>query len=191
MIWAKKKVKKGVLDYDIVSMLALLPMIYTMKIIKNIFGIKAAFIVLILITSVPVISLTGCGGKAILSEQAVKTRNIHDYVYKLKELYEQKDNQITSTFSREYLTKDVTAAIRQDFEKFDNISLKFFMDKIHFNRGQVNVTVHWNGVWKDKDKTFLEGGSMLLQLQYEDTIIITGIKGDSPFGISQRLLEKQ
>ncbi len=165
-------------------MLVLLPMAYKEQLLKTIPASIKVIIALIVISLIPAITLTGCGGKAILSNDAVKTRNIHDYVNKLKDLYEQRDERVTSMFAPEYLSKDAKDAIQKDFARFNNINMKFFVDKIQTNKGNVDVTIHWNGTWKENEKTFLAGGSMLLQLQYEDTIRVIGIKGDSPFGIS-------
>ena len=165
-------------------MIALLPMSCKNRFLKYISEFSPVVFVLIFISIASVISMTGCGGKAILSDDAVKTRNIHDYVNKLKDLYEQRDERVTSMFAPEYLSKDAKDAIQKDFARFNNINMKFFVDKIQTNKGNVDVTIHWNGTWKENEKTFLAGGSMLLQLQYEDTIRVIGIKGDSPFGIS-------
>ncbi|MDD5433980.1 MAG: hypothetical protein PH343_00990 [Nitrospira sp.] len=151
---------------------------------------RPVFLGLIFIYLIPVISLTGCGGKTILTEDAVKIRNIHDYVNKLKDLYEQHDEQLASMFTQEHFSKVEKDAILQDFSKYNNIHLKVFIDKIQINKGNVDVTIHWNGTWKENEKAFLAGGSMVLLLQYEDTIKVTGIKGDSPFGISRSIMEK-
>lgn len=173
-------------------MLVLLPTIRKVKYMTH--KIPAALIVLMLISIIPAITLTGCGGKTVLSEDAVKTRDIHEYVYKLKELYEGHDERLISMFSQEYFPKEFPKefndAILRDFSKFNNISLKFFVDRIVFNKDNADVTLHWNGIWKenrpDIGKTIIEGGSMVLLIQYKDTIKITGIKGDSPFGISAK-----
>ncbi|MBI5192505.1 MAG: hypothetical protein HZA08_03555 [Nitrospirae bacterium] len=158
-------------------------------------AVPTAIIVFMLIVILPVITLTGCGGKTILSEDAVKTRNIHDYVFKLKKLYEEHDERLTSMFSREYFPKEFNDAILNDFSSFNSMSLTLFVDRIQFNKGNADVTIHWNGTWKDNKtdngKTLIEGGSMVLLIQYEDSIKITGIKGNSPFGISKKANSKQ
>lgn len=176
-------------------MIALLAMSCKERFFSYISEITSVLIVLTLITVIPALTLTGCGVKTVLSDDAVRFRNIHDYVNKLKELYEQRDERVTSMFSREYLTKDLTEGILKDFEKFNNISLKFFIEKVEVEKGNVDITVHWNGIWKDVEKTYIEGGSMVLMMQYEDAISSTGriigIKGDKPFGISKRLLSHE
>lgn len=176
-------------------MIALLAMSCKKRFLRYIVECTSLLIVITLITVIPALTLTGCSGKKVLSDDAVKFKNIHEYVNKLKELYEQRDEHVTSLFSREYLTKDLTEGILKDFEKFNNISMKFYIEKVEVEKSNVDITVHWNGTWKAVEKTYIEGGSMVLMMQYEDAISstgrITGIKGDKPFGISKRLLDHE
>lgn len=134
-------------------------------------------------------SITGCGGKVILTEEAVRTRKIYDFVYELKDLYEQRDEQILSKFSQEYI-KDaswVREGVLEDFKRFNTISMNIFIDRIETFKENVRISLHWNGTWKDDKKTYIEGGSVVLQTSdVENSIQITGLKGDSPFGISKK-----
>jgi len=56
---------------------------------------------------------------------------------------------------------------------------------------EVKISIQWSGAWEDKSKTYREGGSMVLLASPKGTIQIREIKGDSPFGISQRLKGQQ
>ena len=175
------------------SMIALLPMLYNLKMsgqypISNPFrGIYAVVIIFFVFILTP-----GCGGKTVLSDDAVRIRNISDFVNGLKKLYEQDDEHLLSMFSPEYSEseKELKPAILRDFERFSSISLTLFIDRMEINNDNVNVSIHWNGTWKDADRIYREGGSMVLQTSYEGSIQINGIKGDSPFGISRMLQDK-
>ena len=146
---------------------------------------EALFISLLFIATI----INGCAGKAILSDDAAAIRKTSDFVNELKDLYERRDEHVLALFSQEYLTSagEMRKAILKDLERFNSISLNLFIDRIEMSGEQVNITVHWNGAWKGTEKTFREGGSMVLLASYGDPIRITGVKGDSPFGISSML----
>ncbi len=141
----------------------------------------------ILLLFLLLIGITGCGGKILLSDDAVRIRKISDFVNELKGLYEQRDEQALSMFSPEYLAteKEMRSSILRDMERFNTISLSLFIDRIEMNSEDVNISIHWNGTWKNAKRTYREGGSMVLLTSYGDRIRITGIKGDSPFGVSR------
>ena len=133
--------------------------------------------------------IPGCGGKVSLSDDSVRIRKISDFVNGVKKLCEQRDDHIFSMFSPEYLetSKELREAIQKDIEKFNNIALNILIDRIEINDGIGNISMHWNGSWKDDKKTYREGGSLVLIISYGESVRITGIKGDSPFGISRIL----
>ncbi|MBI5755895.1 MAG: hypothetical protein HZA12_03130 [Nitrospirae bacterium] len=132
--------------------------------------------------------MAGCAGKEILSEDAVRIGKSVDFVNELKGLYEQRDERLISMFSKEYLEEgDIKRVIMQDTARFNDISLSLFIDRIEVEKEKVNISAHWNGTWKDVEKTYREGGSAVILVLYGDSIHIIGVKGDSPFGISGRL----
>lgn len=160
-------------------MIAFLPMLRNMRFLISL------FFLLLLITA-------GCGGKVILSEDAVRIRKVNDFVNELKTLYEQRDARVLDLFSQEFFieAKEVKGAILRDLERFNTISLNLFIDRVEMGGEDVKISVQWNGTWEDKVKTYREGGSMVLLTSYGNIIRITGIKGDPPFGIS-RILNAQ
>lgn len=160
-------------------MIAFLPMLRNMRFPISLFSL------LLLI-------IAGCGGKVILSEDAVRIRKVNDFVSELKTLYEQRDVHLPDLFSQEFFIekKEVKGAILRDLERFNTISLNLSIDRVEMSGENVKISVQWNGTWKDKVKTYREGGSMVLLASYGNVIRITGIKGDSPFGIS-RILNTQ
>jgi len=132
--------------------------------------------------------ISGCAGNVILSDDSMRIRKTVDMVNDLKANYEQHDDHILTMFSAEYLSKpEMKNAILQDMEKFNTISLHIFIDRILIDKDMGNVTVHWNGSWGDSKKTFREGGSAVIVIRYGDGLRVMDIKGESPFGITQRL----
>ena len=132
--------------------------------------------------------ISGCAGNVILSDDSMRIRKTVDMVNDLKANYEQHDDHILTMFSAEYLSKpEMKNAILQDIEKFNTISLNIFIDRIVIDKDMGNVTVHWNGSWGDSIKTFREGGSAVIVIRYGDGLRVMDIKGESPFGITQRL----
>lgn len=156
-------------------MIVLLPMLSKAKILTQ----------WLLVSIFPIIIMTGCGGKVILSDDAVRIRRITEFVHELKGLYEQRDLQILSMFSPEYLETErgLRGAILNDVESFNSISLRLFIDRIEISDDKVSITIHWDGVWKDA-MPHRKGGSMVLLTSYGDSIKITGVRGESFFGIS-------
>ena len=145
------------------------------------FGILTCALLILLLAIIP-----GCSRKFILSDDAVRIRNIHEFVRELRGLYEQRDIKILTRFSPDFLT-EIGDPIQKDFEKFNSISLDLFTDRIEMYNGDVNISIQWNGIWKSSEKTYREGGSMVLLTRYGEEIKIIGIKGDSPFGITSSL----
>ncbi len=125
----------------------------------------------------------------ILSDDAVRIRKIDNFVKDMEVLYEQHDERILDLFSQEYLreTKDMGTAILQDMKRFNKISLSLFIDRIEIYKENLSISLQWDGAWEDSEKTYREGGSMVLITSYGDDIRITGIRGDSPFGVSQMI----
>ncbi len=145
---------------------------------------RGIFAVCLLLLSI----ISGCAGNVILSDDSMRIRKTVDMVNELKANYEQHDDHILTMFSAEYLSKpEMKNAISHDMEKFNTISLNIFIDRIVFDKDMGNVTVHWNGSWSDSKKTFREGGSAVIVIRYGDGLSVMDIKGESPFGITQRL----
>jgi hypothetical protein len=131
--------------------------------------------------------ISGCAGKVILSDDAIKIRNTVDFINQLKNLYEQHDEGILSLFSTDYLSESgMKDSISQDMKMFSAISLNFFIDRIEVDKDLVNVSVHWKGSWENGDKIFKNGGSAVILIRSGDGLKVVDIKGDSPYGISNK-----
>ena len=152
------------------------------------FNIRTKFALLLLSVGFLAISIiSGCAGKVILSDDAIKIRNTVDIINQLKDLYEKHDEGMLSLFSNDYLSESgMKDAISQDIKMFSAISLNIFIDRIEVDKDLVNVSVHWSGSWGSGEKTLREGGSAVVIIRSGDGFKVTDIKGDSPFGMLQR-----
>ena len=146
--------------------------------------IRSTFALLLLSAVFLAVSIiSGCAGKVIMSDDALRIRNTVDMIDRIKELYEQRDEGMLSLFSSEYLSgSGIKDALSRDMSRFGSISLSIFIDRIEVDKDLVNVSVHWKGSWANGDKTFKDGGSAVFIIVSGDGLKVSDIKGDSPFG---------
>ena len=157
-------------------------------IITGKFRIRSTFTLLLLSAGFLAISIiSGCAGKVILSDDAIKIRNTVDIINQLKDLYEKHDEGMLSLFSTDYLSESgMKDDISQDMKRFNVISLNIFIDRIEVDKDLVNVSVHWSGSWENGEKTSRDGGSSVIIIRSGDGLKVVDIKGDSPFGKSNK-----
>ncbi|OGW43339.1 MAG: hypothetical protein A2132_06430 [Nitrospirae bacterium RBG_16_43_11] len=169
-----------------ISVIVFVPMMS--DILKGIFKIRTKFALLLLsVCFMTVTVISGCAGKAVLSDDAVRIRNTVDIISQLKVLYEGHDEGILALFSTDYLSESgMKDSIVQDMKRFSALSLNIFIDRMEVDKDVVSVSVHWNASRGDGEKTFKDGGSSVIIIQSGDGLKIVGIKGDSPFGISNK-----
>ncbi len=130
--------------------------------------------------------ISGCAGKVILSDDAIRTRNIVDTINQIKNLYEQHDESMLSLFTADYLSASgMKDSISHDMKRFNTISLNIFIDRIEVDKDLIFVSVHWSGSWGNGDKSLREGGSAVIIIRSGDGLKVADIRGDSPFGISK------
>jgi len=78
------------------------------------------------------------------------------------------------------------AAIRQDFTTFSDIILDLNVDRIVINESQISTFLSWQGTWKrtsDSPPLASRGHGTLLW-SGNQVILLRGVDGDLPFGIS-------
>ena len=150
--------------------------------------IRSTFALLLLSAVFLAVSIiSGCAGKVIMSDDALRIRNTVDMIDRLKELYEQRDEGMLSLFSSEYLSESgIKDAISRDMSRFGSISLSIFIDRIEVDKDLINVSVHWSGSWDNGEKISRDGGSSVIIIRSGDDLKVVDIKGDSPFGKSNK-----
>jgi hypothetical protein len=75
-----------------------------------------------------------------------------------------------------------------DFAIFNAIMLEFTVERIMIEGDNVDVFVHWQGLWKKNadDPGLRQRGHTKLQWVGTQSILLRGIQGDIPFGINAR-----
>ncbi|MGQ0810995.1 MAG: hypothetical protein ACT4OO_07205 [Nitrospiraceae bacterium] len=77
---------------------------------------------------------------------------------------------------------------QNDFGIFQDITLEFSIERILIDGDNIDVFVHWQGQWKrnTSDLGFRQRGHAQLQWVGVQSILLRGVQGDLPFGMSAR-----
>jgi hypothetical protein len=75
-----------------------------------------------------------------------------------------------------------------DFATFSAITLDFTVERIMIQGDDIDVFVHWQGLWKKNadDPGLRQRGHTRLQWVGTKSILLRGIQGDTPFGMNAR-----
>ncbi|MFO0706835.1 MAG: hypothetical protein U0412_08275 [Nitrospira sp.] len=131
-----------------------------------------------------------CSSKTIqYPEDHQRFTRIDRAVESLREAYQKRDRAAFQDLmlpaeSLEQLQQEV----EQDFEMFQVIQLEFKTERIIIDQDNVDVYVHWQGVWKKTaDETGMrQRGHARLQWIGTQSILLRGVQGDLPFGMKAR-----
>jgi hypothetical protein len=87
----------------------------------------------------------------------------------------------------ERLQKDIS----KDFEGFQEILLDFAIDRIVIEGDTIDVFIHWQGQWKRAagEAPIRERGHGMLRWVGMQSILLSKVDGDLPFGMSLRHTE--
>jgi hypothetical protein len=147
------------------------------------------FPVLVLLGSIFLIGV-GCSGKTIqYPEDHERYLRIDQAVESLRQAYVKKDSAGLASLM---MPIDQLERLREeaqgDFETFSAITLDFAVERIMIEGDDIDVFVHWQGLWKkDADDSGLrQRGHTRLQWVGTQSILLRGVQGDSPFGIKAR-----
>jgi len=146
--------------------------------------------VLVLLVSCVIIGFSGCGSKEVqYPEDHERYLRIDKAVESLRQSYVKKDSSALSALmipidQLERLQRDAES----DFEAFQVITLEFRIERVMIEGEDVDVYVHWQGVWKkDSDDPGLrQRGHTRLQWVGTKAILLRGFQGDAPFGMKGR-----
>jgi len=77
---------------------------------------------------------------------------------------------------------------KKDFDEFREIALDFSIERVVIDGDRIDVYLHWQGQWKrDPAETgFRDRGHGLLRWTGMQSILLSGVGGDVPFGIAMR-----
>jgi hypothetical protein len=144
---------------------------------------------LLLLGALGLISV-GCGGKKIqYPEDHERYLRIDRAVESLRQAYVRKDS---SDLASLMMPNDPLERLREeaqgDFETFTAITLDFTIERIMIEGDDIDVFVHWQGLWKKKsdDPGLRQRGHTKLQWVGTGAILLRGVQGDAPFGMKAR-----
>ena len=147
------------------------------------------FPLVVLLGSIALIGV-GCGGKTIqYPEDHERYLRIDRAVESLRQAYVKKDS---SDLASLMIPIDQLERLREeaqgDFETFSAITLDFAVERIMIEGDNIDVFVHWQGLWKkDADDPGLrQRGHTRLQWVGTQSILLRGVQGDAPFGMKAR-----
>jgi hypothetical protein len=147
------------------------------------------FLVLFLLGSMLLIGV-GCGGKTIQHpEDHERYLRIDQAVESLRQAYVKKDlSDLASLMMPVDQLERLKEDAQGDFETFSAIVLDFAIERIMIEGENVDVFVHWQGLWKKDpdDPGFRQRGHTKLQWVGTQAILLRGIQGDAPFGMKAR-----
>ena len=145
--------------------------------------------VLLLLGSLLLIGV-GCRGKTIqYPEDHERYLRIDRAVESLRQAYVRKDSSDLASLMMpiDHLDR-LREEAQSDFETFSAITVDFAIERIMIDGDNVDVFVHWQGLWKkDADDPGLrQRGHTKLQWVGTQSILLRGVQGDVPFGMKSR-----
>jgi hypothetical protein len=132
----------------------------------------------------------GCSGKANqYPEDHERYLRIDRAVESLRQAYVKKNSSdLASLMTPGDQLDRLREEAQGDFETFSAIALDFAVERIMIEGDNVDVFVHWQGLWKkDADDPGLRqrGHTKLLWVGTK-SILLRGVQGDAPFGMKAR-----
>lgn len=145
--------------------------------------------VLLLLGSLLLIGV-GCGGKTIqYPEDHERYLRIDRAVESLRQAYVRKDSSDLASLMMPIDQLDrLREEAQSDFETFSAITVDFAIERIMIDGDNVDVFVHWQGLWKKNadDPGLRQRGHTKLQWVGTQSILLRGVQGDVPFGMKSR-----
>jgi hypothetical protein len=145
--------------------------------------------VLLLLGSISLIGV-GCGGKTIqYPEDHERYLRIDRAVESLRQAYVRKDlSDLAALMMPSEQLDRLREEAQGDFQTFSAITLDFTVERIMIEGDDVDVFVHWQGLWRKNtdDPGLRQRGHTRLQWVGTQSILLRGVQGDAPFGMKAR-----
>ncbi|HXF92067.1 MAG TPA: hypothetical protein VNK46_04870 [Nitrospiraceae bacterium] len=134
--------------------------------------------------------LSACSSKGPqYPEDHERFRRIDAAVESLRKAYVNRDASALEALmlpldALERLHRDV----RRDFDSFQEIALDWTIERIVIDGDNIDVFVHWQGQWKREpgEPGIRQRGHGRLQWVGVQSILLKGLEGDLPFGMTVR-----
>lgn len=133
---------------------------------------------------------SGCGSKVVqYPEDHERYLRIDKAVESLRQAYVKKDlpGMVALMVPIDQLER-LQREAESDFEIFHTIALEFRVERIMIEGEDVDVFVHWQGIWKKdpEDPGLRQRGHSRLQWVGIKAVLLRGVQGDAPFGMKGR-----
>lgn len=147
------------------------------------------FRLLLLLGSMSLIGV-GCSGKANqYPEDHERYLRIDRAVESLRQAYVKKNSSdLASLITPGEQLDRIREEAQGDFETFSTIVLDFSVERIMIEGDNIDVFVHWQGLWKKdaEDPGLRQRGHTKLLWVGTKSILLRGVQGDAPFGMKAR-----
>ncbi|HXV69538.1 MAG TPA: hypothetical protein VD738_11500 [Nitrospira sp.] len=136
------------------------------------------------------VTMSACASKDVrYPEDHERIRRIDRAVESLRVAYQQKDR---AAFQSLMLPMDQLESLQRhaeaDFDAYHTITLEFTIERILVEDDDIDVFVHWQGLWKKDagDAGLRQRGHARLQWVGTQAILLRGVQGDLPFGMKTK-----
>ncbi len=147
------------------------------------------FLILVLLGSISLLGV-GCGGKTNPHpEDHERYLRIDRAVESLRQAYVRKDlSDLASLMMPTEQLDRLREEAQGDFQTFSAITLDFTVERIMIQGDEIDVFVHWQGLWRKNadDPGLRQRGHTRLQWVGTKSILLRGVQGDTPFGMNAR-----
>lgn len=118
-----------------------------------------------------------------------RIRSIDQAVDALRDAYQGKNSSgFRSMMQSAEQLDQLQRQVEADFEAFHAISLEFKIERVVIEGDDIDVYIHWQGVWKKQadDTGTRQRGHARLQWVGTSSILLRGVQGDLPFGMKAK-----
>jgi hypothetical protein len=136
------------------------------------------------------IAVSACSSKTVqYPEDHERFRRIDQAVESLRDAYQQKNHSALQALMLPVdQLEQLQLQAEDDFDNFHSIALDFKTERIMIDGDDIDVYVHWQGVWKKdaEDTGMRQRGHARLQWVGTHSILLRGVQGDLPFGMKTK-----
>lgn len=153
---------------------------------RSLFGWRAVLFCLAWLSGLVI----GCASKGPqYPEEHARYRRIDEAVEAVRKAYVKKNLSDIEAMMLPGETLDrLQQEIQKDFQRFEDISLDFSIERIVIEGDTIDVFLHWQGLWKRNpaETGVRERGHGMLRWVGVQSILLSGVAGDLPFGMASR-----
>ncbi len=131
-----------------------------------------------------------CSSKVIqYPEDHERIQRIDQAVESLRDAYQEKNRSSFRALMLPINQLDqLQRQVEEDFDAYHSIAIELKIERIMIDGEDIDVYVHWQGVWKKdaEDTGRRQRGHARLQWVGTESILLRGVQGDLPFGMKTK-----